>query len=69
MLVCRTHPDLEEPLLVTHPIRMYELLVGLHDINVIGIGGWSLCLRIAITTRPEPPVCTGCGGAVVRTMC
>jgi transposase len=50
--------------LITDPTRMCELLVGLPDVNVIGVGDWPLFLRIAITTRAERPRCPGCGGAV-----
>jgi hypothetical protein len=42
--VCLTQPELEEPLLETNPTLICELLVGLPDVNVIGV-------RIAITTR------------------
>ncbi len=45
---------------------MCELLVGLPDVNVIGVGDWPDYLRIAITTRAERPVCPGCGGRVHR---
>lgn len=43
---------------------MCELLVGLPDVNVVGVGDWPLFLRIAITTRAERPACPGCDGAV-----
>jgi transposase len=52
--------------LETNPTRMCELLVGLPDVNVIGVGDWPEYLRIAITTRAERPVCPGCGGGVHR---
>ena len=45
---------------------MCELLVGLSDVNVIGVGDWPLYLRIVIATRGERPVCSGCGGGVHR---
>lgn len=45
---------------------MCELLVGLPDVNVIGVGDWPLFLRIVITTRAERPSCAGCGGVVHR---
>ncbi len=50
----------------SNPSRMCELLVGLPDVNVIGVGDWPLYLRIAITTRAERPACPGCGGVVHR---
>ena len=50
--------------MITDPTRMCELLVGLPDVNVIGVGDWPLFLRIAITTRAERPRCPGCGGVV-----
>jgi transposase len=43
---------------------MCELLVGLPDVNIDGVGDWPLYLRIAITTRAPRPSCPGCGGAV-----
>jgi transposase len=52
--------------LESDPSRMCELLVGLPDVNVIGVGDWPLYLRIAITTRAERPACPGCGGVVHR---
>ena len=48
----------------TDPTRMCELLVGLPDVNVDGVGDWPKWLRIAITTRAKRPACPGCGGAV-----
>ena len=48
----------------TNPTRMCELLIGLPDVNVVGVGEWPRWLRIAITTRAERPRCPGCGGAV-----
>ena len=54
----------EEPLLETDPTRMCELLVGLPDVNVDGVGDWPRWVRIAITTRGPRPVCAGCGGGV-----
>lgn len=50
--------------MITDPTRMCELLVGLPDVNVIGVGDWPFWLRIAITTRAERPACPGCDGAV-----
>ena len=46
------------------PTRMCELLVGLPDVNIDGVGDWPDWLRIAITTRTERPICVGCGGAL-----
>ena len=43
---------------------MCELLVGLPDVNVVGVGDWPHFLRVAITTRAERPACAGCDGAV-----
>ena len=48
----------------TDATRMCELLVGLPDVNVIGVGDWPQFLRIAITTRAERPRCPGCDGNV-----
>jgi len=46
--------------LQTDPTRMCELLVGLPDVHVVGVGNWPNWLRIAITTAVERPVCR-CG--------
>ena len=46
------------------PTRMCELLVGLPDVKVDGVGDWPGWLRIAISTRAVRPVCRGCGGGV-----
>jgi transposase len=43
---------------------MCELLVGLPDVTVNGVGEWPHWLRIEITRRAERPVCDGCGGGV-----
>ena len=48
----------------TDPTRMCELLVGLPDVNIDGVGDWPGWVRIAITTRGPRPVCAGCGGGV-----
>lgn len=48
----------------TDPTRMCELLVGLPDVNVNGVGDWPGWLQIEITTRSARPVCPGCGGGV-----
>ena len=48
----------------TDPTRMCELLVGLPDVAVVGVGEWPRFVRIAIVTRTERPVCAGCGGGV-----
>ncbi|MEP1123960.1 MAG: ISL3 family transposase [Ilumatobacter sp.] len=43
---------------------MCELLVGLPDVNVDGVGDWPGWLRIAITSRASRPLCPGCAGRV-----
>jgi transposase len=45
---------------------MCELLVGLPDVNVKGVGDWPAWLRISISTRAARPSCPSCGGAVWR---
>jgi len=50
--------------LETDPTRMCELLVGLPDVNIEGVGDWPRWLRIAITTRARRPSCPGCRGGV-----
>jgi transposase len=50
--------------LETDSTRMCELLVGLPDVNIDGVGDWPGWLRIAITRRADRPVCRGCGGGV-----
>ncbi len=46
------------------PTRVCELLVGLPDVNVLGViddpGG---ALRVVIETREPRPACAGCAGA------
>ena len=41
------------------PTRMCALLVGLPGVTVVGVGDWPGWLRIAITTSPERPSCSG----------
>jgi transposase len=43
---------------------MCEVLVGLPDVNIDGVGDWPGWVRIAITTCGPRPVCAGCGGGV-----
>ena len=45
----------------TDPTRMCELLVGLPDVVVTGVGDWPSWLRIAIEARYQRPACAGCG--------
>jgi transposase len=49
--------------LETDPTRMCELLVGLPDVTVTGVGDWPGWLRIAIETRRARTVCGCCGTA------
>ena len=46
----------------TNPIRVCELLVGLPDVNVLGVdedpGG---PIRVHVETRGDRPACSGCG--------
>jgi transposase len=48
------------------PTRMCELLVGLPDVNVEGVGDWPRWLRIVISTRADRPRCPSCAGAAWR---
>jgi transposase len=52
--------------LETNPTRMCELLVGLPDVNIEGVGDWPGWLRIVITTRGARPCCQMCNGPVQR---
>jgi transposase len=52
--------------LETNPTRMCELLVGLPDVNVVGVGDWPLFLRIAVSTRALRLSCPGCAGVAWR---
>jgi len=45
---------------------MCELLVGLPDVNIEGVGDWPRWLRIAITTRLRRPSCPSCDGRAWR---
>lgn len=42
---------------------MCELLVGLPNVTIRGVGDWPLWLRIEIETRSSRPGCGGCGTA------
>lgn len=42
---------------------MCELLVGLPDVTVIGVGEWPSWLRIVIRTRQSRPACANCATA------
>jgi transposase len=47
-----------------HPTRMCELLVGLPDVNVLGVSDHpARPLRIHIESRRERPSCRACGSA------
>ena len=50
----------------TDPTRMCELLVGLPDIKLEGVGEWPRWLRIVISTRAGRPYCPSCAGVVWR---
>ena len=48
------------------PTRICELLVGLPDVNVLGvIDAAGKPVRVVIETRGPRPTCTGCAGAVL----
>ncbi len=48
----------------TDPIRMCELLVGLPDVNVLGVeGGHGEALRVHVEHRRSRPCCEECGAA------
>ncbi|MEX2134928.1 MAG: hypothetical protein WEB67_12355, partial [Acidimicrobiia bacterium] len=49
----------------TNPIRVCELLVGLPDVNVLGVDDLAvgLPLRVHVETRSPRPHCGGCGTA------
>lgn len=45
------------------PIRMCELLVGLGDVEVLGVDdGPAASLRVHVRCRSARPLCAGCGG-------
>ena len=48
------------------PTRMCELLVGLGDVDLAGVGdlGADVPLEVVIRSRKPRPVCLGCGGSV-----
>jgi transposase len=58
--------EFEEPLSESDPARMCELLVGLPDVNVNGVGDWPGWLRVATTTRAARPGCSRCGAGAHR---
>ena len=47
----------------TDPTRMCELLVGLPDVDVVGVGEWPSWLRIVIRTRGSRAACASCATA------
>jgi transposase len=51
--------------LETNATRMCALLVGLPDVDIIGVGDWPRWLRVVIETPSERPDCS-CGGIVHR---
>lgn len=52
--------------MVVDPTLMCELLVGLGDVDVVGVEERSNgLLWVTVRTRSERPVCDGCGGEVV----
>ncbi len=50
----------------TNPIRVCELLVGLPDVNVLGVDDDDGPLRVHVNARLGRPSCPGCGGVVWR---
>lgn len=50
----------------TDPARMSELLVGLGDVDLVGIDdrGGDAPLEVVIRSRRPRPTCEGCGGSV-----
>jgi transposase len=51
--------------LETDPTRMCALLVGLPDVDVLGVGDWPLWLRVVISARLTRPTCR-CGSTSHR---
>ena len=49
----------------TDATRMCALLVGLPDVNIVGVGDWPRWLRVVIEVPGERPGCD-CGGIVHR---
>ncbi len=49
----------------TDATRMCALLVGLPDVNIVGVGDWPRWLRVVIEVPSLRPQC-GCGGVVHR---
>ena len=48
-----------------NPTRVCELLVGLGDVEVVGVGDVAGApLAVHIRTRAARPACGGCGGSV-----
>ena len=45
----------------TDPTRMCELLVGLPDVNVLGVDDSDVHVVVSIETRGPRPACLGCG--------
>ncbi len=45
----------------TDPLRMCELLVGLPDVEVVGVADWPSGLRIVVRSCKPRPSCACCG--------
>ena len=54
------------PLWKLIPARMCELLVGLGEVDLVGVNEWGegAPLEVVIRSRKARPVCEGCGGSV-----
>jgi hypothetical protein len=57
--------EIRESLLLSDPIVMCELLVGLPDVTVLNVTDTGGRLRVMIETRAARPSCRRCGGSVV----
>ena len=55
-------PTLGVPVLV-EPTLMCRALVGLVDVEVVGVIGWTVPLQVHIASRVPRPACVACGTA------
>ena len=53
-------PTLGVPVLV-EPTLMCRALVGLEDVEVVGVIGWTVPLQVHIASRVPRPACVSCG--------
>ena len=59
--------EIRESLLLSDPIAMCELLVGLPEVTVLDVCDTGARLRVTVETSTQRPSCPGCEAPVVET--